>query len=1137
MATKSQNLKNRTTSALPNSFERPDVIDLDSRLRPPRQGFRLAKFEIYNWGTFDGAVYSVEPKGETTLLVGENGSGKSTLVDALLTLLVRPQTRNYNVAAGATKNERDERTYVRGAHDRTVGPDGRPQIQYLRSGSGFYSALLACFRNESTNKAFTVCQVLYLNSENSIEKIYAYATTERSIVDDLSGLSSGSTLAKQLKERGFETTHSYSQYFHWLQGQTGLRSKAMDIFNQTVAVKDVQRLDLFIRNHMLEKQPWNERVSKLLVHFTELSETHGLLVRIRQQNELLKPIVETGYLYREKASEAFAAKQRLDAIPLYFSDQTVNLLTPLCTKWEQQIRHYLEDMRRIDGRLEQLRSDIARLEIEIETAGGDRLRQLPSLIEQANDAARSRAIARNHFESHLHNASITLPITSPDQFIKLCEVLHARKTELIRERQLHRQRNSELQYEIGLLGREIQNDRIEAESMQKRSGNLPESFITLRDTICQRLGLDRNSLPFVAELLEIAPHEREWEASIELVLHGFARSLLVSSDLYSRVASYIDTNKLLDHHGQGQRLVYLKASLLKDTTETDLDSASLPGKLRYKKHALTPWVRSELLRRFDYLACETIESFNRASGAAMTRNRHTKSANNRNEKDDRPSTSDRRNFVLGWDNSEKQLMLMDAIGIKVAKLEDLHRQSLLQLESLDQNAKALESIDYISRVKDYNEIDNSLYEFRASQLMMEKQSLEESNNTVRILRDRIDAIRSEVHGLQSDRDEALARRTTMESELRNGTRILENATSQLQRSKENQSLITAQSHFPAIQAMLEQSLTLENLATLPSSFERSQREYVESLAARIQPIARELTGGMSKFLRTFAEENKDLDADIASLDSFIELYQRISQDDLPRHEARFKNRLNETVLHEVGLLHGSLENDRQEVRDKIEQLNSALRSLEWKPGTIMRLEATDVSDREIQDFRRELANCLNGTLDGTPEANEATFLRIEKLVGRLKDQSNERWRDKVIDVRNWFHFAAREIVKATGEGRSYYDGGTGQSGGEKGKLAFLVLVAAIAYQYDIDANESSHNRFHFVMVDEMFSRSDDQHAEYALELFQQFGLQLLIVAPLDAKARVTEPYVGTYIHVLKNKESHRSELLSITAEELRDALD
>ncbi len=209
-------------------------------------------------------------------------------------------------------------------------------------------------------------------------------------------------------------------------------------------------------------------------------------------------------------------------------------------------------------------------------------------------------------------------------------------------------------------------------------------------------------------------------------------------------------------------------------------------------------------------------------------------------------------------------------------------------------------------------------------------------------------------------------------------------------------------------------------------------------------------------------------------------------------------------------------------------MNIALKLLQWKPGTYMQLEPSDVQDREILDFRRDLAGCLSGTFDGTPEANESTFVRIEKLVEKLRDENNSRWRDKVVDVRNWFSFAARELVAETGEVRSFYDGGTGQSGGEKGKLAFLVLVAAIAYQYDLEPDTDQSDRFHFVMVDEMFSRSDDQHAEYALELFERFRLQLLIVAPLDAKARVTEPYVGTYLHVVKNKQTHRSELLSIT---------
>src|SRR5262245_19405299 len=144
----------------------------------PPPGFRLHKLEVYNWGTFDspgGEVHTVRPGGQTVLLIGQNGSGKSTLVDALLTLLVRPFVRNYNVAAGAHKRERDERTYIRGAYGRfSRGEDNRADVQFLRAAGANYSALLAYFRNEGSDHAFTVAILLYLDSEGKAEKVYCF---------------------------------------------------------------------------------------------------------------------------------------------------------------------------------------------------------------------------------------------------------------------------------------------------------------------------------------------------------------------------------------------------------------------------------------------------------------------------------------------------------------------------------------------------------------------------------------------------------------------------------------------------------------------------------------------------------------------------------------------------------------------------------------------------------------------------------------------------------------------------------------------------------------------------------------------------------------------------------------------------
>ena len=180
-----------------------------------------------------------------------------------------------------------------------------------------------------------------------------------------------------------------------------------------------------------------------------------------------------------------------------------------------------------------------------------------------------------------------------------------------------------------------------------------------------------------------------------------------------------------------------------------------------------------------------------------------------------------------------------------------------------------------------------------------------------------------------------------------------------------------------------------------------------------------------------------------------------------------------------------------------------------------------------------MTDCLSGDFSGK-NGEEKRYQQIEQLITRLREE--DRWRKKVTDVRRWFDFAALEIDEATDKERSCYTDSAGQSGGEKAKLAFTILVAAIAYQYDIDPDAEHSDRFHFVVVDEMFSKVDDHYSEYALELFRKFGLQVLIVAPLDSKARVTEPYVGCYLHVVKSERTNQSEIFAMTAKEFENAV-
>ncbi len=248
-------------------------------------------------------------------------------------------------------------------------------------------------------------------------------------------------------------------------------------------------------------KPWNERVGQLLRHFNELSESHRMLVRIRQQDELLRPVVAEGKRYEERSAEVTQARRRLDATQLYFAQAQLHLLQPLCAKWQEQIDYLASEIDRLDKHQDKLRRNIAHLEVEIERSGGERLKALPGLIAQAEELGRLKASRRQTFEAQLRLAGVDVPVTSPEQFAKVRAATQERRRELASQRATAQQKYDALQYQIGTLTTQLSEDRAEVEALERRKGNLPESFITMRERMCRDLKLAPSDLPFAAELM------------------------------------------------------------------------------------------------------------------------------------------------------------------------------------------------------------------------------------------------------------------------------------------------------------------------------------------------------------------------------------------------------------------------------------------------------------------------------------------------------------------------------------------------------------------------------------------------------------------------------------------------------------
>jgi uncharacterized protein YPO0396 len=71
-----------------------------------------------------------------------------------------------------------------------------------------------------------------------------------------------------------------------------------------------------------------------------------------------------------------------------------------------------------------------------------------------------------------------------------------------------------------------------------------------------------------------------------------------------------------------------------------------------------------------------------------------------------------------------------------------------------------------------------------------------------------------------------------------------------------------------------------------------------------------------------------------------------------------------------------------------------------------------------------------------------------------------------------------------------------------------------------------------VVIDEAFGRGSDESTEYALKLFDQLNLQLLIVTPLQ-KIHIIEPHVSS-VGFVQNEDGRASKLRNLSIEDYRE---
>jgi len=1123
-------------STTPDDHADTPPSDFTDQAQLERAGFRLQHVEVFNWGTFHARVWKLHPGGDNLLLTGDIGSGKSTLVDAITTLLVPAQKISYNKAAGADAHERSLRTYVLGHYKSERGDSGSTARAVALRDQNTYAVILGVFHNEGYDQTVTLAQVFWLkDARGQPERFYVVADSALSIAGQFADFGTDiNQLRKRLRATKGVTLHdSFPPYGADFRRRFGIANEqAMELFHQTVSMKSVGNLTDFVREHMLEAFPVEERIAALIAHFDDLHRAHEAVLKAKQQIDQLLPLTQDCARHLTLLQQDEQLRGCREALRPWFASLKGALL-------ETRLAQLTLELEKTAARLSQLQQQRGEQSVQrdelraaISANGGNRLAQIDTEVARQQTLKEERARRAGQYGELAQ--SLGLAGAGDDEgFRANLRAIDSGQAECIAQRDACQNTLTE----AGVTLRELRVSHgeltAELESLRQRRSNIPGQMLRLRDLLCGALGLDSEDLPFAGELIQVRDDAGQWEGAAERVLHNFGLAMLVPETHYADVARWVDSSHL------GARLVYFRVRPISLPEPRSLHPESLVRKLTIKPESgFYSWLASELGRRFDYACCDTLQQFQREK-LAITRSGQIKAGGERHEKDDRHRLDDRTRYVLGWSNQAKIAALeKHARDLSLRISAHAARISALSLEGKAHQDR-LGNWQKLAMFQHFAELDWKPLVMAIEQLLRERVALETASDLLRELQSQLEILAA----AQAQNDADLQRYTGEHARLserhEQAERQLLDCHQLLQATPEHARAM----YFPLLQGLQEEALGQHKLTVESSdNREKDMRSFLQARidadSKKISTLRDRIINAMSDYVKAWPLDTREVDVHIEAAGEFEKMLNALQADDLPRFAQRFKELLNENTIREIAGFQSQLKRERETIRERIDIINRSLHDIDYNPNRYIALEAEPNLDADLRDFQADLRACTEGTLTGSSdeEYSEAKFLQVKAIIERFRGRTgsaevDRRWTRKVTDVRNWFVFSASERWREDDREHEHYTDAGGKSGGQKEKLAYTVLAASLAYQFGLEWGVVRSRSFRFVVIDEAFGRGSDESARYGLELFRRMNLQLLIVTPLQ-KIHIIEPYVSGmgFVH---SEEGRQSMLRSLSIEQYR----
>lgn len=1092
--------------------------------------------QLVNWGGFHG-ITSIDFSPATTLVSGASGTGKSTILDAYVALMMDSNTpfngasndAGTGRARGAT--QRSLLTYLRGKTD-DAHEDGVSTAKVLRgSNSSTWGAITATFVDDHGNR-FTALRLYFVarSVSRDSEIVKKLCTVPGSVdVKEFEPLAADRFDKRSVESRFpslkvHDTYEAFAVAVHTRLGigSVGGGSNALRLLGRIQAGRPITTVDDLYKSMVLDTPATFAAADRAIDHFTDLEAAYGEMVTAADKQAALQPIVGLWGDYEEELANV-SAVDRLgmsmgadSPFAHWAATYEAHLIEVAVQRKSAELKVERAAETAAAEREGELGTQLNAVIADIDGAGGATLTAIDTELDARRDELVKVQAARAKLNIDVAELGLRLETIEDfsQVFERASEFLKVEFDEQARALETERDELNKRAWPLETEEKELKDER---ESLKGRAGRVPKPMHDARVEAAAAAGLSPADLPFVAELIDVAPAYSEWRTAAELVFGGLARVMLVDEHHLDHLS------RSIDHLDWKIRLNFEGVQLLPFAPRT-LNPALLSGRLLYADSPYSHWIVERLSNAGIDALCVPTPAELSGGGRRVTRSGQTR--HGQSGAHGRTNSGN----VIGFDSKARE----DEIDARLAAIRSELEAIEPELETIRVKQRQLSTRRDAYRVivaTTWESIDVAGVQSRIASLDAERREIIESNDVLRDLQQRRDR-------LEKERDAA--------AKLKYGSQINAESLDGLlvdldERLVEVRAEVVRLERSGRMLSEFDAQALSDKFVALDGGDEYDKDRFPQQLARLSQTIGRERSAAESA--ATKAKESLErvfeafqarwldpnLGVAVESYPDYRQILDDITATGLHERREEWVRRLASWTGDDLVPLNAAFEAAVEEIEDRLRPVNAILTELPFGAHRDrLRIELRRLHRDDHAAFRAELRQLSSGTTGvlGLEHA-ETKFKLLRTFIDRLRPsaRSGERsQRDYLLDVHRHIELSAT-ITAADGTIRATYRSLGEKSGGETQELIAFIVGAALRFQLGDETR--SRPRFAPVFLDEGFVKADSEFAGRGVSAWKGLGFQLIVAAPLD-KVTALEPHMDRILQVTKRPDTGRSRVTDLT---------